>query len=181
MALRKYPTIGCCGIDCGLCPRHYTEGTSRCPGCGGEGFEEKHPSCSFITCCVKKCGLEVCAECGEFPCRKFDKETGEHDSFVLHRKVMPNQQLIADIGLEAFLVQQQERIAFLKAALDHYDDGRSKGFYCIAAALLSIESLKEALRRAKDGENLRFALTRFAEAQGQELMLRKQRKIANDT
>jgi hypothetical protein len=23
--LKKYGTIGCCGIDCGLCPRFYTK------------------------------------------------------------------------------------------------------------------------------------------------------------
>ncbi len=56
---RKYSTIGVCGLDCGLCPRYYTVGTSRCPGCCGPDFFNKHPSCSFITCCVKKKDLEV--------------------------------------------------------------------------------------------------------------------------
>ena len=51
---KKYPTIGCCGIDCGLCPRYYTEGKSRCPGCFGPQFMDiMGQSCSFITCCVK--------------------------------------------------------------------------------------------------------------------------------
>ena len=98
--VRNCPTIGCCGIDCGLCPRFYTEGKSRCTGCGGEGFEAVHPPCGYITCCVKKHGLNVCAECVEFPCKRFEKETGKRDSFVLHRKVMPNQQLITEIGIE---------------------------------------------------------------------------------
>lgn len=112
MALRKYPTIGCCGIDCGLCPRYYTEGTSRCPGCGGEGFEEKHPSCGFITCCEKKHGLNICAECAEFLCKRFEKETGEWDSFVLHRKVMPNQKLIAEKGIEIYKPATRTHIIF---------------------------------------------------------------------
>jgi hypothetical protein len=68
---KKYPTIGVCGLDCGLCPRYYTVGSSRCPGCGGPDFLNKHPSCSFITCCVKKKNHEVCAECSEFQCSKF--------------------------------------------------------------------------------------------------------------
>src|SRR4030042_793391 len=51
--IKKYPTIGVCGLDCGLCPRYYTIGPSRCPGCAGPDFFNKHPSCSFITCCVK--------------------------------------------------------------------------------------------------------------------------------
>ena len=69
---RQYPTIGVCGLDCGLCPRFYTVGSSRCPGCAGSGFYDKHPTCSFITCCVRNKHLEVCSECsGFFPCAKF--------------------------------------------------------------------------------------------------------------
>lgn len=170
---KKYPTIGCCGIDCGLCPRHYTEGTSRCPGCGGEGFENKHPSCGYLTCCVKKHGLTVCAECGDFPCTRFDKETGEHDSFVLHRKIISNQRFIAEIGIDAFIEQQRQRIVFLKTALALYDDGRSKNLFCIAAALLSIESLIKALNLAEGGKSLKAILSSLAEAEDQELRLRK--------
>ena len=172
MALRKYPTIGCCGIDCGLCPRFYTEGTSRCPGCGSEGFESVHPPCGYITCCEKR-GLNVCAECADFPCKRFEKETGEHDSFVLHRKLMPNQRLIAQIGIDEFIRQQRERISFLEIALEHYNDGRSKNLYCIAATLLSIEDLEKALTFAENGESLKAVLNRFADEEGQELKLRK--------
>lgn len=173
MAGLNHPTIGCCGIDCGLCPRFHTDGASRCPGCGAEGFESRHPSCGFLTCCVKKRGLEVCAPCQDFPCSRFAKENGERDSFVLHRRVMPNQSEIREIGLEAFLARRSQRMAFLETALARFNDGRSKSFYCIAAALISISSLKEALRRANEGENLRSVLTEYAEAEGQELRLRK--------
>lgn len=173
MNAKKYPTIGCCGIDCGLCPRYYTDGSSRCPGCNGEGFDLVHPSCGFITCCVKKHSLEACGECGDFPCKKFDKETGEKDSFVTHRRVIQNQRLIAEIGIEAFIQQQKKRINFLSTALDRCDDGKSKNFLCLAAALLSVDSLDEALLLADNGENLRTVLTRFAEEQGQELKLKK--------
>jgi hypothetical protein len=96
---KKFYTLGCCGLDCGLCPRFYTEGSSKCPGCYGLDFENKHPSCSFITCCVKKNGLEVCGECSDFPCPKFDKETGENDSFITHRRVILNQNLIKESGI----------------------------------------------------------------------------------
>ena len=63
---KQYSTIGCCGIDCGLCPRFYTQGSSACPGCGGKDFAEKHPSCGYLTCCSVKRNLEVCAQCNEF-------------------------------------------------------------------------------------------------------------------
>jgi hypothetical protein len=108
-----YPIIGVCGLDCGLCPRYYTAGTSKCPGCCGPDFFNKHPSCSFITCCVKKKNLEACAECNEFPCSKFDfwKEDGEgvYDSFLTYKKVMPNLDFIKEHGIEEFIEQQKKR------------------------------------------------------------------------
>ena len=100
--VKTYPTIACCGIDCGLCPIHYTKGPSRCPGCCGPNFFHTHPSCSFITCCVKEKNLEVCAQCEEYPCPKFDSE-GKFDSFVTHRKVFTNQKNIKEHSLEKFI------------------------------------------------------------------------------
>jgi len=173
MALKKHPTIGCCGIDCGLCPQYYTDGSSCCPGCGGEGFEKKRPSCGMITCCVKKKGLEACGECDDYPCGKFDKFTGCGDSFVSHRKMMPNLEFIKENGFAAFLEQQEKRINFLETALRDHNEGRSKSFYCIAAALFSVEELSEALSLAGQGEPLKEALARIAETEGQELKLRK--------
>ena len=173
MAGANYPTIGCCGLDCGLCPRYYTEGSSRCPGCGGEGFEQKHPSCGFLTCCVKKQGLSVCAECGEFPCKRFDKETGEYDSFILHRLVMPNQRKIAEMGIDEYVRSQESRMQFLDTAIRRFNDGRSKNYFCIAATLLTVESLNTALARAEAGESLRVLLDSYAQKEGKELRLRK--------
>lgn len=171
--MRIHPYIGCCGIDCALCPRFHTEGASRCPGCGGEGFSDKHPSCSLLNCCVKKKGCEVCAECGSFPCEKYKAETGERDSFVTHGKIYPNQTLTAEIGIDEFLNRQKERRDFLKTALQRYDDGRSKSFFCLAAALLSVSGLKTALKRAEGGEKLRDALLECAKKEQAELKLRK--------
>ena len=171
MAGIKYPTIGCCGIDCGLCPRYYTDGSSRCPGCAGD---EGPFSCGYITCCVKKHGLSVCAECSEYPCAKYeDREKIEKDSFVSHKRMFRNQEKIREHGLDVFLAGQAERIAFLNTALERYNDGRSKNFFCIAAALLTTDSLMNALQRAENGENLRAILSEYGEAEGQELKLRK--------
>ena len=75
-------------------------------GCGGDGFASKHPACGYLTCCVKKHGLRVCSDCAEFPCKRFEKETGEHDSFVTHRRTLFNLDLIKTIGLDAFLSEQ---------------------------------------------------------------------------
>ena len=149
--VKKYPTLGCCGLDCGLCPRHYTEGSSRCPGCCGPDFFNKHPSCGHITCCVKKKNLEVCAECNDFPCQKFDSWFGNeaYDSFVTHKKTEPNLDFIRKHGVEKFIEQQKERIKFLKDMLEGFNEGISRSFYCIAAALLSVDDVKNSLESAK--------------------------------
>src|SRR3989304_10020198 len=150
--VKTYPTIGCCGLDCGLCPRYYTVGSSRCPGCCGPDFFNKHPSCSYITCCVKKKSLEACAQCDEFPCSKFESwlETGgEYDSFLTHKKAKPNLDFIRTYGLERYFEQQSKRIELLEKMLKNFDDGRSRNFYCIAATLLQIANLEASLEKTE--------------------------------
>lgn len=141
--LKKFSTIGCCGIDCGLCPRFYTKGSSACPGCGGLNFKEKHPSCGFLTCSVIKKGLEVCADCNDYPCSRFDSESEGFDSFVTHRNVFPNLDSIQKNGIAPFLDQQKIRIDILNFFLAHYDDGRSKSYYCICCTLLPLDELQK--------------------------------------
>jgi hypothetical protein len=144
--MKKHQTIGCCGIDCGLCPRFHTKGDSACPGCGGPNFNEKHPSCGFVTCCVTKKSLEVCAECQEYPCKRFDKEKTGYDSFVTHRKVFENLDLIKNNGIDCFIEQQKNRINILNELISNYDDGRSKNFFCISCTLLSAHHLDEVVK-----------------------------------
>ena len=151
--MKTYPTIGVCGLDCGLCPRYYTVGTSRCPGCCGPGFLSKHPSCSFITCCVKRKNLEVCAECSDFPCSKFRsdeeyQEVKESSSYPSYKKVMPNLDFIREHGIEKFIGQQKKRIELLEKMLTSFNDGRSRSFYCKSAALLDLTTLENSLDKA---------------------------------
>jgi len=151
--LKKYPTIGVCGLDCGLCPRYYTTGISRCPGCGGHDFLKKHPSCSFITCCVKKHNLEVCAQCSDFPCSKFIsdgeyKQVKESSSYPPYRKVILNLNFIKEQGIEKFAEQQEKRIKLLETMIENFDDGRSKSFYCKATALIDLVKLDDSLDMA---------------------------------
>lgn len=61
----------------------------------------------------------------------------------------------------------------MEMALERYDDGRSKSYYCLAAAILSIDSLNKASSMAERGDNLRKALAGLAEAEGQEMKLSK--------
>ena len=151
--VKKYPTVGVCGLDCGLCPRYYTAGPSRCPGCAGPGFFDKHPSCSFITCCVKKKGLEVCGACPDFPCPKFKSEdeyqqVKESSSYPTYRKLMPNQRFIREHGIKEFVRQQRRRIKVLERMIADFDDGRSKSYYCRTAGLLDPADLESSLAAA---------------------------------
>jgi hypothetical protein len=149
-SIKKYTTLGCCGLDCGLCPRYYTIGTSRCPGCGGPDFFEKLPSCSYITCCVKNKNYEVCSECNDFPCSKFEnwlENGGEYDSFLTHKKAKFNHEFIQTYGLKNFIEQQKKRITLLENMLNNYDDGRSKSYYCIATTLLPISDLDNSIQK----------------------------------
>jgi hypothetical protein len=152
--LKKYPTIAVCGLDCGLCPRYYTRGPSRCPGCCGPDFFNKHPSCSFITCCVKKKNLEVCGECPEFPCSKFKTEEEyqqleESSSYPSYKVAMKNLNLIKVHGIKKFIVQQKKRIKLLEKMIEKFDDGRSRSFFCRAACLLDLKSLEDSIKKAE--------------------------------
>jgi hypothetical protein len=100
---------------------------------------------------VKKKNLEVCAECNDFPCQKFDSWFGNeaYDSFVTHKKTEPNLYFIKKHGVEKFIEQQKERIKFLKDMLEGFNEGRSRSFYCIAAALLSVDDVKKSIDSAK--------------------------------
>lgn len=98
---------------------------------------------------MKENGLEVCAECKEFPCSKFDKE-GKYDSFVTHRKARVNLSFIKKQGMKEFLEQQKKRIKLLKILLKEFDDGRSKSFYCLATALIPIDDLEKSIDRANE-------------------------------
>ena len=178
---KQFPSLGACGIDCGLCPRHYADGKSRCPGCGGEDFESKHPACSFKTCCVDEHGLEICAQCEDFPCAKYaDRKKIKCDSFVTHKRIFINHEAVRILGLDDFLAEQNRRVAILHEMLAHYNNGRSKNFYCLAAALLSTQALDAALDSVpalgdlqQSARELKVELESYAAAEGVTLALQK--------
>lgn len=143
---KTYSTIGCCGIDCGLCPMFHTDGTSVCPGCCGRDFGKKHPSCGVVTCCVINNSFETCADCSDFPCRKFDTDGARRDSFVTHKRMLSNLNFIRNSGIEEFIKLQQIRMEILTDFLKYCNDGRSKNFYCISCALLPVDKLQESRR-----------------------------------
>lgn len=151
--LKKYPIVGACGLNCGLCPRYYTEGTSRCPGCCGPDFWQKHPGCAFITCCVKRRNLETCAQCVDWAgCEKVTKLLDwakRRDSVISYRPVATNFSFIQKNGIEEFVRMEIEKQEFLRSLINSYDEGRSKSFYCTSCQLIPLDKLKEALADAE--------------------------------
>lgn len=93
-----------------------------------------------------KRNYETCANCSEFPCEKFDKWF-DTDSFVTHQKCLLNIQKIKTVGIEEFLKEQEDRKSFLEIILQKYNPGRCTSLYCLASALMSIESLKIAVKQ----------------------------------
>jgi hypothetical protein len=186
--LRKYPVVGVCGLNCGLCPRYHTAGPSRCPGCCGAGFWERHPGCGFITCCVKKKGLETCAECPDFAgCERVARvldSAEQKDSFISYRPVPANFTLIRERGIEEFVRLEMAKQEFLKYLLSNYDEGHSKSFYCRSCQLVPLDKLKEALEEAEAeitrdtplkerAKTLRMVISSMADGLGIDLRLRK--------
>ncbi len=156
---KKHSTIGCCGIDCGLCPRFYTKGDSACPGCGGLNFKDKHPSCGILTCCVIKHEIEVCSACEEYPCKRFESEKNGYDSFVSHRKIFINLDSIKENGMDCFIAQQKLRIEILTNFITKHDDGRSKNYFCLSCTLLPLDKLKETHEFINNNQNKNLAIT----------------------
>ncbi len=147
--LKKYPIVGACGLNCSLCPSYHARGKSRCPGCCGPDFWQKHPGCAFITCCVKWKNLETCVLCVDWTeCEKVAKlldSAKYHDSFISYRPLAINFAFIQKNGIEEFARLEIEKQEFLRHLINNYDDGRSKSFYCVSCQLIPLNKLKEAL------------------------------------
>ena len=140
---RQYPIFSACGLNCGLCPRYHTDGTSRCPGCAGEGFGTVHPSCGVLSCSQQK-GVEVCCLCDEYPCKRYDG-VDVSDSFLTHRNQLRDLEKAKEIGLDAYITEQNEKVELLWDLLDNYNDGRQKNFFCIAVNLLELQDIKDII------------------------------------
>ena len=186
--LKKYPLVGACGLNCGLCPRYHTEGASRCPGCCGPDFWQKHPACGFITCCVKQRNFETCAQCADWvTCDRIAKVLDAakyQDSFISYRPVPDNFAFIQENGIEEFVRLEMEKQKFLRHLIDNYDEGRSKSFYCTSCQLIPLGRLKEVLADAKTkitadtsikekAKIVRAAISTLADALQIDLKLRK--------
>jgi hypothetical protein len=109
--------------------------------------------CPFITCAVKRKELEFCTECPENKhCKKWSDHreySKQHDTFKCYQKLEDNIKYITEHGIEEFVREQKAREKLLKRMLDEFNDGRSKNFYCIAATVLDIPEMEDALAAAE--------------------------------
>jgi hypothetical protein len=181
----RYPDIGVCGLSCRLCPHHHTDAESRCGGCKSE--MRMAVGCPFITCAVKRKGIEFCWECDESgSCERWSghRDFGRtRDTFVCYAALEDNIASIRGSGLEAFIGEQSEREGLLVEMLDGFNEGRSKTFYCIAATVLDPSALRSAIDSARESAGgrdvrerskvLRAALDAIAAERSLRLALRK--------
>ena len=144
--MRNYPLFSLCGLNCGLCPRYHTDGTSRCPGCGGHEFSLKHPTCAIITCNKKHDNVEHCVQCSSYPCKRYCKPS-KVDSFITYKKVICDFNKLNNIGIERFQDELNRKVQILKFLIKNYNDGKKKNFYCISVNLLNLPDLEEIMER----------------------------------
>ncbi|KUO76398.1 MAG: hypothetical protein APF77_06785 [Clostridia bacterium BRH_c25] len=148
----KYPQVGICGLSCKLCPMYQTDSKCKCEGCKSEA--RMSVGCPFITCAIKKKGIEFCWECNESAdCPKWKKHRAagkEVDSFKCYQKLEDDICFVQNNGIEQFVELQNMKEEILKEMLDNFNEGRSKSYYCIATTVMEVKELKDAVVRAKE-------------------------------
>lgn len=142
---REYPLFSLCGLNCCLCPQYHTDGESKCPGCGGENFHLKHPSCPVIKCAREHDNIECCYLCTAYPCERY-KHISEKDSFITYRNVLKDFETAKEYGIEQYKKELNEKESILKYLLQNYNDGRRKSFYCLSVNLLGLNDIKEVIK-----------------------------------
>jgi Protein of unknown function (DUF3795) len=141
---RMTPQFSLCGLNCSLCPRYRTTGSSRCPGCGGQDFYEKHPVCGIISCSQRHDGVEYCFQCNAYPCGRYNG-LNEKDSFITYRHVPMDMEIAKERGLDEYLEELSKKSRILDVLLDEWDNGRLKSTFCLAVNLFPLEDLETAM------------------------------------
>ena len=135
---REETRFSLCGLGCALCSMHLG---GYCPGCGGGAGNQ---SCAIAKCSLEHDGISFCWECSEYPCSRYDG-FDDGDSFVPHRNRQQDIALAREMGIDACLVQLEEKRAILDALLADYNDGRRKTLFNTAVYLLPLEDLRSVM------------------------------------
>lgn len=141
---REYPLFSLCGLNCGLCTRYNTTGTSKCPGCGGKDFHLQHPTCAVITCNKKHDNVEYCFQCSSYPCDRYSSPS-KVDSFISYYNVISDFGKASKDGIDQYIGELNEKVKILEFLLNNYNDGRRKTFYCNAVNLLKLSDLQDII------------------------------------
>ncbi len=144
---RKNALFSLCGLNCCLCPRFNTDGSSKCPGCGGKDFSAQHPTCAVITCNKKNDNVEYCFECSQYSCKKY-KEESKTDSFISYKNVK-NNFIEAKNDIKKYINDLEKKHEYLADLIENYNDGRTKGFYCLAIDLFPVSELADIMKKIK--------------------------------
>ncbi len=142
---RKFNLFSLCGLICGLCPRYHTDGTSKCPGCGGTDFYLKHPACAVITCNKKHDNVEYCFQCSQYPCKKYSEQI-QKDSFITYKKVITDFKKANKSGIKSFEEEVNRKVQILENLIKNYNDDKRKNFYCISVNLISLDNLENIMK-----------------------------------
>ncbi len=133
-----------CGLNCGLCPMQIR---GECSGCFNGST--CYLSCPLAPCSVKHGNVQYCYQCEEYPCRRYDG-IDRYDSLISHRNQKKDLAKAKQIGIEAYLREQQAKKEILTRLLEGYDDGRRDVFYCLAVNMLDVSDLQKILKAADD-------------------------------
>ncbi|MCL2663259.1 MAG: hypothetical protein FWE83_08030 [Oscillospiraceae bacterium] len=58
------------------------------------------------------------------------------------------------IGMDAYKAELDEKIGIVETLLNSHDDGRHKGFFCLAVNLLDLQDVKAVMERLVDETTL---------------------------
>lgn len=151
----SHPDIGICGLSCRLCPKYHTEGVSRCDGC--KTASRMGAGCPFITCAIRRKGIEFCWDCDEgAACDKWAGHRAfsrQYDTFVCYQKLEDNIAIAERDGIGALDELHQAKLRLLAQMLREFNDGRSKSRFCVAATVLGIDELEGVLATARDASS----------------------------
>lgn len=121
---------------------------SYCGGCGNG-----NQTCKIARCSLEHGKVSYCNECKEYPCDKY-QHIDDYDSFITHRRRRADLARAQRIGIDAYNLEQQEKVQILSWLLSNYNDGRKKNFYCVAVNLLELAELREAVDRIRSIDGL---------------------------